>query len=218
MRSATAANRLALDTFMAVVDANGARDRRDRVEHAQVVAAEDFERFGKLNLVASMQPAHLLDDARWADARLGPAREKGAYAWLTMQRTGAHLAFGTDFPDYESIDPLQGIYACVTRQMIDDPHSATAVENRGSRKNACLSTNVCGLHRRLRLRRIEEQSKGVIRQGMAADIVVYPVNILQIPPPQLLKTPVVMTISGGKIRYVAPPPFPTDAPNSITAE
>ena len=201
------ANRLALDTFQAVVDANGARDRRDRVEHAQVVAAEDFERFGKLNLVASMQPAHLLDDARWADARLGPARDKGAYAWLTMQKTGAHLAFGTDFPDYESIDPLQGIYACVTRQMIDDPHSGTAVGKPWQPQEKlpiedCLRDYTVGSA----YAEFEEQSKGVIRQGMAADIVVYPVDILQIPPPQLLKTPVVMTLAGGKIRYAAATP------------
>ncbi|MGC2720314.1 MAG: amidohydrolase, partial [Candidatus Acidiferrales bacterium] len=113
------ANRLALDTFAAVLAANGQRDRRDRIEHAQVVAADDFERFGKLDVVASMQPAHLLDDARWAEARLGSNRARGAYAWLTLEKSGAKLAFGTDFPNYESIDPLQGIYACVTRQLMD---------------------------------------------------------------------------------------------------
>jgi predicted amidohydrolase YtcJ len=113
------ANRLALDTFAAVLAANGPRDRRDRIEHAQVVAPDDFERFGKLDVVASMQPAHLLDDARWAEARLGPNRSRGAYAWLTLEKSGAKLAFGTDFPNYESIDPLQGIYACVTRQLMD---------------------------------------------------------------------------------------------------
>ena len=80
------ANRVALD-FTAVLEANGPRDRRDRIEHARVVEASDFERFGKLNIIASMQPAHLLDDARWAADRLGPERSRGAYAWRTMEKT-----------------------------------------------------------------------------------------------------------------------------------
>jgi predicted amidohydrolase YtcJ len=196
------ANRLALDTFAAVLAANGPRDRRDRIEHAQVVAPDDFERFGKLDVVASMQPAHLLDDARWAEARLGPNRSRGAYAWLTLEKSGAKLAFGTDFPNYESIDPLQGIYACVTRQLMDgtppkgwEPQERLPIDE-------CLRDYTTGSA----YAEFEEQSKGTIAQGMDADIVVYPVNLLQIPPPQLLKTNVVMTIAGGKIRYSAAAP------------
>ncbi len=196
------ANRLALDTFAAVLAANGQRDRRDRIEHAQVVAPDDFERFGKLDVVASMQPAHLLDDARWAEARLGPNRSRGAYAWLTLEKSGAKLAFGTDFPNYESIDPLQGIYACVTRQLMDgtppkgwEPQERLPIDE-------CLRAYTTGSA----YAEFEEQSKGTIAQGMDADIVVYPVNLLQIPPPQLLKTNVVMTIAGGKIRYSATAP------------
>ena len=90
------ANRVALDTFAAVAAANGPRDRRDRVEHAQVVAPDDFARFGNLDVIASMQPSHLLDDERWAGDRLGPERSRGAYAWRTMEQNGVHLAFGTD--------------------------------------------------------------------------------------------------------------------------
>jgi predicted amidohydrolase YtcJ len=193
------ANRLALDTFAAVVAANGARDRRDRVEHAQVVAMDDFERFGKLALVASMQPAHLLDDERWAEARLGPSRSRGAYAWMTMEKSGAKLAFGTDYPNFESINPLEGIYACVTRQLKDgtppkgwEPQERLPIDE-------CLRAYTVGSA----YADFTEQSKGAIAQGMLADIVVYPVNLLQIPPPQLLKTPVVMTIDGGRIRYSA---------------
>ena len=96
------ANHLALDTFAAVVSANGHRDRRDRVEHAQVVAPEDFARFGQLDIIASMQPSHLLDDERWATGRLGPERSRGAYAWRTMEQHGVRLAFGTDHP----VEPL----------------------------------------------------------------------------------------------------------------
>jgi predicted amidohydrolase YtcJ len=202
------ANRLALDTFAAVVAANGTRDRRFRVEHAQVVAPEDFEHFGKLDVVASMQPAHLLDDARWADARLGPNRSRGAYAWLTLEKSGAHLAFGTDFPNYESIDPLQGIYACVTRQLADGTPAKGWQPQERLPIDECLRYYTTGSA----YAEFSEQSKGVIAQGMLADIVIYPVNLLQIPPPQLLKTNVATTIVGGKIRYSASTPAQANTP------
>ncbi len=96
--------------------ANGPRERRDRVEHAQVIAPDDFARFASLGVIASMQPSHLLDDERWAADRIGPERIKGAYAWHTIEELGVHLAFGTDYP-VESLNPLRGIYACVTREL-----------------------------------------------------------------------------------------------------
>jgi hypothetical protein len=108
------ANQIALDTFATAEKANGPRERRDRVEHAQIVAPSDFARFASLGVVASMQPSHVLDDERWAADRLGPERIKGAYAWHTMEQDGVHLAFGTDYP-VEPINPLRGMYACITR-------------------------------------------------------------------------------------------------------
>jgi len=71
------ANRVALDVFESVVRVNGARDRRDRIEHAQVVAPEDIKRFGTLHVIASMQPSHQSNDMRWAEQRVGPERVKG---------------------------------------------------------------------------------------------------------------------------------------------
>ncbi|HKD51719.1 MAG TPA: amidohydrolase, partial [Candidatus Acidoferrum sp.] len=109
------ANRIALDVFEAVAKANGRRDRRDRIEHAQVVAPMDFQRFAQLKVIASMQPAHQTTDMRWAEDRIGSERIKGAYAWNTMQKNGVRLAFGTDYP-VEPISPFRGLYACVTRE------------------------------------------------------------------------------------------------------
>ena len=85
------ANKIALDAFAAAANANGPRDRRDRVEHAQVVARADFARFASLGVVASMQPSHVLTDERWAADRLGPERVKGAYAWHTMEQGGVQF-------------------------------------------------------------------------------------------------------------------------------
>src|SRR6266478_8661126 len=112
------ANRVALDVFEAVLKANGPRDRRDRIEHAQVVEPMDFVRFGQLKVIASMQPSHQTTDMRWAEDRIGPQRIKGAYAWSTMLKNGVQLAFGTDY-SIEPISPFRGLYACVTRERPD---------------------------------------------------------------------------------------------------
>src|SRR5271169_1428178 len=193
------ANHVALDTFAAVVAANGARDRRDRVEHAQVVAPEDFARFGRLDVVASMQPSHLLDDERWASDRLGPERSRGAYAWRTMQQIGVPLAFGTDHP-VEPLNPLRGIYACVTRQLPQgspswQPQEALLVKD-------CLRAYTAGSA----YAEFEEKRKGTIAPGMFADLVVYEGNLNQIPARDLLTTKVKMTIAGGRIIYQQPEP------------
>jgi predicted amidohydrolase YtcJ len=193
------ANHVALDTFAAVVAANGARDRRDRVEHAQIVAPEDFARFGRLDIVASMQPSHLLDDERWASDRLGPERSRGAYAWRTMEQNGVHLAFGTDHP-VEPLNPLRGIYACVTRELPQgsaswQPQEALPIKD-------CLRDYTAGSA----YAEFEEKRKGTIVPGMLADLVVYSVDLNQIPARDLLTTKVKMTIAGGRIVYQEPEP------------
>ncbi len=195
------ANRVALDTFAAVLEANGPRDRRDRVEHAQVVEASDFARFGKLNVIASMQPAHLLDDARWAADRLGPERSRGAYAWHTMEQNGVPLAFGTDYPVIP-INPLRGIYACVTRQMTDGTPKRGWQPQERLHARDCFHAYAGGSA----YAEFEEQRKGTIAPGMLADIILYPKDLNETQPSEILKIPVVMTIVGGKIVYQQPQP------------
>lgn len=190
------ANRMALDAFAAVRKANGPRDRRDRVEHAQIVAPKDFERFAKLGVIASMQPSHLLDDERWAMDRIGPERAKGAYAWNTMRKDGVRLAFGTDFP-VESIDPLRGLYACVTRELPGGGPPGGWEAQEKLPMGDCIYDYTAGSA----YGEFEESRKGEIKTGMFADIVVYPEDITKIPPAELLKTSVDMTITGGRIVY-----------------
>jgi predicted amidohydrolase YtcJ len=182
-----------------VLEANGPRDRRDRVEHAQVVESSDFARFGKLKVIASMQPAHLLDDERWAADRLGPERSRGAYAWHTMEKNGVRLAFGTDYP-VVAINPLRGIYACVTRQLTDGtPARGWQPKERLRAKDCFLAYTVGSAYAQF-----EEQRKGTIAPGMLADIVVYPRDLNQTRASDILTLPVVMTIVGGKIVYQQP--------------
>jgi predicted amidohydrolase YtcJ len=190
------ANRLALDVFAAVLAANGPRDRRDRDEHAQIVALADLPRFGTLHVVASMQPSHLLDDERWADGRLGAERVKGAYAWQSMLKNGAPLAFGTDFP-VESINPLRGLYACVTREVPGGgPPGGWHPEERLTIDD-CLRAYTAGSA----YAQFEEQRKGTIAPGMLADIVVFPADLTRIAASDLLHTPVEITIVGGRVAY-----------------
>jgi predicted amidohydrolase YtcJ len=190
------ANRIALDTFAAVQRANGPRERRDRVEHAQVVALGDFDRFASLDVVASMQPSHLLDDERWVTDRLGAERLKGAYAWHTMEEKGVHLAFGTDYP-VESINPLRGIYACVTRELPGGGPPGGWQPQEKLSMDDCLRAYTAGSA----YAEFEEKQTGTIAPGMLADIVVLPVDITRIPAHDLLETKVTMTIAGGRIVY-----------------
>jgi len=189
-------NKIALDAFAAAANANGARDRRDRVEHAQVVAPADFARFAARGVIASMQPSHELTDQRWAADRLGPERVKGAYAWRTMELDGVRLAFGTDYP-VEPINPLRGIYACVTRELPEggppggwQPQEKLPIED-------CLHAYTAGSA----YAEFEEKRKGTIAPGMLADVVVFPVDITRIPARELLSKHPAMTIAGGRIVF-----------------
>jgi hypothetical protein len=193
------ANHIALDTFAAVIAANGQRDRRDRVEHAQIVAPDDFAQFANMNIIASMQPAHLLTDQRWATDRIGPRRILGAYAWRSMERAGVHLAFGTDFP-VEAINPLRGIYSCVTRELPQGGPGHGWQPEEKLNMHDCLSDYTVGSA----YAEFEEKTKGKIAVGMLADFVVFPEDLNKIPPQQLLTLPVTMTIAGGRIVYQNP--------------
>ena len=92
-----------------------AGDRRWRIEHAQIVDPADIPRFGQHGVIASMQPVHQTSDRPMAEARLGPDRLAGAYAWRAIKDAGAPLAFGSDAP-VEAPDPFAGLAAAVTRQ------------------------------------------------------------------------------------------------------
>jgi predicted amidohydrolase YtcJ len=190
------ANRVGLDAFAAVLAANGPRDRRDRIEHAQVVAPDDFVRFAKLHVIASMQPVHLLDDQRWAEARLGPERSKGAYAWNTMRKEGVRLAFGTDYP-VEGINPFRGIYECVTRELPEGGPAGGWEPQEKLPREVCIYDYTVGSA----YGEFEENRKGQLKPGMFADIVVYPTDITRMPARELLTTPIDMTITGGRIVY-----------------
>jgi predicted amidohydrolase YtcJ len=190
------ANRIALDVFEAVAKANGLRDRRDRIEHAQVVEPMDFVRFAQLKVIASMQPSHQTTDMRWAEDRIGSQRIKGAYAWSTMLKNGVRLAFGTDY-SVEPISPFRGLYACVTRERSDggpkngwEPQEKIPLED-------CIRAYTSGSA----YAQFEAGKKGELKQGEYADFIILSNDLTKVPPAQFTKTRVLRTVVGGRTVY-----------------
>jgi predicted amidohydrolase YtcJ len=190
------ANRVALDVFEAVAKANGPRDRRDRVEHAQVLAPEDLPRFAQLKVIASMQPSHETTDMRWAGQRVGPDRSKGAYAWASLQKSGARLAFGTDYP-VEPLNPLRGLYACVTRELPDGGPAGGWQPQEKISLDDCIRAYTSGSA----YAQFEEGKKGELKAGEYADFIILSDDLTKIPPQQFTKTTVLLTVVGGRTAY-----------------
>ena len=190
------ANRVALDVFEAVAKANPAHDRRDRIEHAQVVAPDDLPRFAKLNVIASMQPSHETTDMRWAEQRIGPDRVKGAYAWATLQKSGAHLAFGTDY-DVEPLNPMRGLYACVTRELPDGGPAGGWQPQEKISLDDCIRAYTLGSA----YAQFEEGKKGALKPGQYADFIILSSDLTKVAPSEYTKTEVLRTVVGGRTVY-----------------
>ena len=192
------ANRIALDIFEAVAKANGQRDRRGRIEHAQVVAPMDFARFAQLHVIASMQPSHQTTDMRWTEDRLGRERIVGAYAWATMLKNKVPLAFGTDY-DVEPISPFRGLYACVTRERPDGgPKNGWEPQEKISLED-CIRAYTSGSA----YAQFEEGKKGELKPGEYADFIILSNDLTKVPPAQFTKTRVLRTVVGGRTVYQA---------------
>jgi predicted amidohydrolase YtcJ len=190
------ANRVALDVFEEVAKANGPRDRRDRIEHAQLVAPQDFARFAQLKVIASMQPSHQTTDMRWAEDRVGRDRIKGAYAWASMVKNGVRLAFGTDY-DVEPISPFRGLYACVTRERPEGgPKNGWESQEKISLED-CIRAYTSGSA----YAQFEEGKKGELKSGEYADFVILSNDLTKVPPAQYTKTRVLRTVVGGRTVY-----------------
>jgi hypothetical protein len=184
-----------LDMYERLGGANAAA-HRFRIEHAQHMHPRDFARFGKLGIVASMQPYHAIDDGRWAENRLGPERAKWSYAWRSMLDAGAPLAFGSDWP-VAPLSPILGIYAAVTRATLDGKHpDGWFPEQRLTVEEALRAYTQGSAYAAF-----QENEKGSITPGMLGDVVVLSDDLFTIPPARIKDAHVVMTIVGGRIVY-----------------
>ncbi len=162
-----------LDIYERVIEENGPRDRRFRIEHAQHLAPTDIPRFEALGVIASMQPYHAIDDGRWAEEYLGAERIKTTYAFRSLADAGAHLAFGSDWA-VAPADPLAGIRAAVYRRTLDGENPDGWVpEQRISAEEALIAYT-----RNAAFAGFAEQEAGTLVQGKFADFVVLSGNIL----------------------------------------
>ncbi len=190
------ANRWALDAYEAAIEQFGANGLRHRIEHAQVVTASDLPRFAFLNVIASIQPSHCIDDMRWAEKRIGKERCANAYRFKSLYDAGAHVAFGTDWP-VEPLNPMLGIYAAVTREFPEGgPVGGWFPQEKISLEQALRSYTLESAYAEY-----EEANKGTIEVGKLADLVVLDHDLFTIPAKEILTTRVVMTILGGRIIY-----------------
>jgi predicted amidohydrolase YtcJ len=188
--------RVALNAFQAAAKANGPRDRRDRVEHAWVVAPEDIPRFGQLQVIASIQPASNSMFSRWAVERVGPERAKGLNAVASMLKNGVHLAYGTDYEE-EPFDPMRGLFACVTRESLDGGPKVVWQPEQRLPLADCIHAYTSGSA----YAEFEDGKKGELRAGEYADFVVLSNDITKIAPAEYLKTKVLRTVVGGRTVY-----------------
>ncbi|MBN1418200.1 MAG: amidohydrolase family protein [Planctomycetes bacterium] len=190
------ANRLVLDAYEVALGAGPHADPRFRIEHAQILAPEDIPRLARLGVIASMQPTHATSDMPWAEARLGAARIRGAYAWRSLLASGARIASGSDFP-VESHRPLLGIYAAVTRQDGDGrPEGGWTPGERMTREEALRSFTIDAAHAAF-----QEAWRGSVTPGKVADLVILDRDILTVPAREIPEAKTRMTIVGGDIVY-----------------
>jgi predicted amidohydrolase YtcJ len=200
------ANRIILDVFERVLREEKllGTDHRWRVIHAQVVHPGDFARFGKLGLIAEINPYHVSDDMRWMEERIGPERSQGAYAFRTLKNSGAVLVFGSDSPGTNAaryfLNPIYGLYAAVSRQTLKgEPAAGWFPKERLTIEEAIEAATKSPAWASF-----EERTKGTITAGKLADLAVFDTNLVEIAkknPAGLLTAKVKYTIVGGKVVY-----------------
>jgi hypothetical protein len=197
-----AGNRETLDFIESVLrEKPEARALRHRIEHAQVVHPDDFPRFARLGVIASMEPPHCVEDKAWAEDRLGPVRVKGAYAWRTLRRAGARLALNSDLTGSDH-DIFYGLHSAITRRdKKREPAGGFHPEERLTPEEAVRGYTVWNAYTAF----LEEET-GVLAPGRWADVTVMDVDPFVLgaaDPGQLLGGRIVATIVAGKVAYEA---------------
>jgi predicted amidohydrolase YtcJ len=171
-----------------------APELRQKIEHLQLVRADELGRFAALGVVASMQPIHATSDRDLADRYWGPERAKRAYPWRTLLASGARLAFGSDAP-VESIDPLLGIHAAVARRRPGDADAWTPGQK------LTLDEALAGYSSGPAYALGRELTSGTLAVGMACDATVVDRDLARLPEADILAAAVRATITAGAIRY-----------------
>jgi predicted amidohydrolase YtcJ len=173
---------------------DGSQNYRLRIEHAQVTNPAQVARFRELNVIASMQPCHLLTDMHWAESRLGPQRAAHSYAWAEFANHNVPLAFGTDYP-VEPVSPFRGLYAAITRKSEDGKQEYYPAQKLSIEQAIAAYTTGAAFAE------FAEKEKGLLVPGMLADFIVLDRDITATPAQRILSTHVLRTVVGGKTVY-----------------
>jgi predicted amidohydrolase YtcJ len=193
--------RTALDAYENAETVNHTEDRRPRIEHIETIAAADIPRFGKLGVIASMQPLHAYPDEDtlrvWAGNN-GPDRASRAWVWNSIAKAGGHLAFGSDW-NVVTLNPWEGLEMSVTRQTTEGtPAGGWLPEERITLRQAVEGYTLGAAYAGRR-----EKTEGSIEPGKLADFIIVSQDIFEIDPHAIAKTKVVKTIVGGRVVYEA---------------
>lgn len=189
-------NRVALDAFAGALRAVPTADHRFRIEHAQVLSPQDIPRFSQLGVIPSMQASHQTSDMRWAEARVGQERVRGAYAWRSLLNTGVVIPNGSDFP-VEEVNPLISFHSAVTRQDATNwPAGGWHPDQAMTRDEALRAMTIWPAYAAF-----QEKELGSLTPGKYADFVVLDRDIMRVAPTEILGTRVLATYLGGKIVY-----------------
>jgi len=186
---------MVLNAYERAALVNGKRDRRHRIEHAQLIAPDDLRRFGQLGVVASMQQTHCTTDMRFAETRVGLDRCKTAYPWRSLLDGGAVLAFGTDW-SVEPLDPMRGVFSSVTRTNIQrmEPETGWFPEQKLTVwESLYYYTWGSAFAEHL------DNVKGSLAPGRLGDFVVLDRDLFTIRSAEILETEVDYTVVGGRV-------------------
>jgi predicted amidohydrolase YtcJ len=191
-----AAVRMSLDALERAALARPGRQRRHRIEHIETIDALDIPRFGRLGVIASMQPYHAYPEPNlesvWA-ANIGPERVQHAFAWHSLAMSGARLVFGSDWP-VVTLDPMVGIRNAVLRQSDEGrPEGGWVPSERVTLEQAIAAYTINGA-----FASFEEGQKGSIREGKLADLIVLSQDLFAIRPEEIHRTKVLLTLVGGR--------------------
>jgi predicted amidohydrolase YtcJ len=195
-----AGNRAALDVFERVFKEDpSTAGNRHRIEHAQVLHPDDIPRFGQLGIIASMEPAHAMEDKTWAGDRLGPERILGAYAWRSLRETNAALTFNSDNPGSDH-SIFYGLHSAITRQdRQQEPEGGWYVEQAMNADEAVRAYTTWSAYASFR-----ENETGIIAAGRWADLTVMDIDpfvLSEDSPGDILNGRILMTIVDGKVVY-----------------
>ncbi len=202
--------RIILDIYAEVEQQHGRRDvagaatpnaqRRWRIEHAQHMYPDDFAKFARLGVIASMQPYHAIDDGRWAEKRIGHERGKTTYAFRTFLDKGVKLAFGSDWT-VAPLNPMTGIHAAVTRATLDGKNPGGWYPEQKISLAEAIEAYTMGAA----FAEFAEQEKGSLTAGKFADIVVLDSDLFALAPEKIKDAKVLSTVVGGKVMHQAKP-------------